>query len=129
MHAFETDKQDRLPLLLGQKGDRAFKIAQFERDYRGGGNGKNRSQLIDRAFGPFTQGAAQVVDVLVMKNGKKPGPQIGTGLPQMLLGDRAQKAILHQIVGADSISGKGARITAQTRDFPFEKPTKFVHRA
>jgi hypothetical protein len=47
----------------------------------------------------------------------------------MLLGDRAQQAILYKIVGPHRVPGKRARIAAQTRDFLFEKPTEIVHRA
>lgn len=53
--------------------------------------------------------------------------QIGTGLPEMTLGDGAQQRFLHEIVGAFGVAGQHPRITPKPRDLPLHKPMKLAH--
>ena len=67
---------------------------------RVGLDGQDRRHLLDRDVDPFADRAPDVVDMLVVQDRKEPGAQIGPGLPEMLLGDRAGQAALDEIVGA-----------------------------
>jgi hypothetical protein len=45
----------------------------------------------------------------------------------MLLFERAHQAALHEVVGCGRISGQGASVSSQSRNFAFQEPTKLVH--
>jgi hypothetical protein len=52
--------------------------------------GTVRSRLFDLHIGALSGRTAHVVDILVMQDGEEPGPQIGPGLPEVLLGNGPQ---------------------------------------
>jgi hypothetical protein len=109
-HTLEPEEQDYLALSLRQAGDSPFEVAQLQSspDIIGGGDG----HIFDRDGNPFARRAADIIDVLVVKNGKEPGAQIGSWLPQMLLGDGAKEAALHQVIGPRCIVGQSPRVTS-----------------
>jgi hypothetical protein len=45
----------------------------------------------------------------------------------MLLRNRADEGVLHEIIGSGHIVGQRASIAPQARDFFFEKPPEIVH--
>lgn len=69
---------------------------------------------------PLAEGAADIIDILVVKDREKPSTQIGSGLPKVLFGDRADQGVLHEVVGAHRVSGQCARIASQLRNFGLE---------
>jgi hypothetical protein len=52
--------------------------------------GTVRSRLFDLHIGALSGRTAHVVDILVMQDAEEPGPQIGPGLPEVLLGNGPQ---------------------------------------
>jgi hypothetical protein len=44
--------------------------------------------------------------MLVVQDGEEPGAQIGSRLPQMLLGEGADQAVLHQVVSLRAMLGQ-----------------------
>jgi hypothetical protein len=77
---------------------------------------------------PLAEGAAHVIDILVVKNREKPSTQIGSGLPKMLFGDRADQGVLHEIVGSRRVPDQCAGIAPQPRNFDPEQISKVGHR-
>jgi hypothetical protein len=75
----------------------------------------------------LAEGAADIIDILVVKDGEKPSTQIGSRLPKMLFGDRADQGVLDEVVGAHRIPGQCARITPQLWNFGLEQLGKGVH--
>jgi hypothetical protein len=73
-------------------------------------------------MGTFAYLTANVIDMLMVQDGEEPSPQIGAVLPQMLFGDGAGEAALHEIVSASETPGQRARIAAQPRDLRLEHP-------
>jgi hypothetical protein len=65
-------------------------------------------------------GPPKVADMLMLQDGEEPTPQISAGLPEMLLGECPQKAVLHEIVGLHCIAGQHTSIPAQRRDLLHE---------
>ncbi len=65
--------------------------------------------------------------MLIVQHREEPGPQIGTGLPEMLLADRPDQAALDKIIGAKHFPGQRARIAAQAWDLRLQEPTEIVH--
>ena len=80
-HAFETDEQDDFALVAGETGECALEFAQLARGRRiRRGNERRRHLLdVDRCF--FAHRAPDHVDVLIVHDGEKPGPDVGTCLP------------------------------------------------
>jgi hypothetical protein len=76
---------------------------------------------------PLAEGATDIIDILVVKDREKPSTQIGSGLPKMLFGDRADQGILYEVVGAHGIPGQCARITPQLWNFGLEQRGKGAH--
>src|ERR1700693_2266231 len=126
-HAFEPDEQDHLALFLRQLGDRGLKVAQLKYIHGVGLDRQDRGHLLDRDIDPLADRAAHVVDMLIVQDCEEPGPQIGAGLPQMLLGDRPGQTALDEIVGAGHVPGQRASIAAQPRDFRLKQPSEIVH--
>ncbi len=48
-------------------------------------------------------------------------------LPQMLFGDSADEATLHQVVGPRRVSGQGPRVAPQAGNFTFEQMCEIGH--
>jgi hypothetical protein len=65
--------------------------------------------------------------MLIVQDRKKPSPQIRAGLVQMLLCDRPQQAILHQVVGCCAIARERASIAPHPGNFCFEKSREIAH--
>ncbi len=124
---FEADEQDDLTLFVGQAGDRPFEIAQLQRRPGIRIDGQHRRHVLDRDRRTFAHRAPHVVDVLVMQDREQPGSQIRPGLPQMLLGNRAHEAALHQVVGPRRVPGQGPRVAPQAGDFAFQKVREISH--
>jgi hypothetical protein len=80
-----------------------------------------RRDILDRNDDPFAYQAANVVDMLIMQDGKEPGAQIGSGLPKVFFGKRTNEAALHQIVGPRQVFGQCSSIAPQAWDLWFEK--------
>src|SRR5580693_2463351 len=67
-HAFQTDEQNDHALLLRQFGERAVKVAQFEALALVGGAAQRRLGLAHFDRGALAYAAANLVDMLVMKD-------------------------------------------------------------
>jgi hypothetical protein len=76
---------------------------------------------------PLAEGAADIIDILVVKDREKPSTQIGSGLPKMLFGNRADQGVLYEVVGAHGVPGQSARITAELWNFGLEQLGKGGH--
>ena len=126
-HPFETDEQDHRALLLGQPGEGAVEVAQFERAALIRGSGQRRLGFVDRDRRAFTHRAADLIDVLVVQDGEEPCPQIRAFLPQVQLCQPAHQAILNEIVGGCRIAGQRASVAPQARNFGFDLPTEVGH--
>jgi hypothetical protein len=72
--------------------------------------------------------AADVINVLVVQDREQASAQIGFRLPKMLLGDGADQAILHKVVGPHRVAGQCAGIAPQPWDFGLEPLSKVAHR-
>jgi hypothetical protein len=127
-HPFETNEQNDLPLLLGEKTDHPLEVAQLQRRLSTRRHGQDRHDVFQRDGNALPYRAADVVDVLVMEDREQPSAQIGARQPEMFLGNRANQAALHQIVGARRIPGQRPCVAPQPWDFFFEKLSKITHR-
>jgi hypothetical protein len=76
---------------------------------------------------PLAEGAADIIDILVVKDCEKPSTQIGSRLPKMLFGDRADQGVLYEVIGAHRVPGQCARITPQLWNFALEQLGKGGH--
>src|SRR5437763_13826695 len=127
-HALEPDPEDHLTLFLRHLGDGAFEAAPLQYGERVGMHDQHRRHFLDGDMDALVHRAAHIIDVLVMKDREEPGPQVGAGLPEVLLGDGSGQAALDEIVGPGHIAGQGARVAAQPRNFHFEQPSEIAHR-
>jgi hypothetical protein len=80
-YAFEPDEQNDVALLLGQLPKRMLQLAQLTRSRRIScrNEGLRTSFQIDGCTLPY--GMSDLVNVLIVHNGKEPRAQIGAGLP------------------------------------------------
>jgi len=65
--------------------------------------------------------------MLIMEDREKPGPQIGSRLPEMLLRESAYETALHEVVRARRIPSKCPGVTTQSRNLVFEKSSEVAH--
>src|ERR1700761_2873027 len=116
---FQANQQQDLSLLFGQAADCAVKIEQLHRISGVLVDWQHRGYLLDRDNGAVERDATHFINVQVMQDREQPRSQVSPLLPQMLLSDSADKATLHQVVGARRITGQGARVTPQAGDQRF----------
>jgi hypothetical protein len=65
--------------------------------------------------------------MLIVQDREKPRPQVGSRLPEVLLGKRASEAVLNEVVSLNDIPGQSARITPQPRDLCLEQSGQVAH--
>jgi hypothetical protein len=65
--------------------------------------------------------------MLIMHYGEEPGANIGAVLPQMRLGNRAEKSVLDKIIRPIGLPRQGPRIAAKSRDLMFDEAVKLRH--
>jgi hypothetical protein len=86
-----------------------------------------RSLIVELDGNAFAHAAPDAIYILVMRKGEEPGLEIGTALPVMLPGNRADEGVLDEIVSSGHVTGQRTGIAPQARDCSFEKPTEIVH--
>ena len=125
--ALEADQQQYLPLLLWQLTQRAIEIAEPQRRALGRGHRQDRRHIVHGHIDALAHGAPDIIHVLIVENGEKPGAEVGAGLPQMRFRQRAGETALHKVIGADRIARQRASIAAQPGNLRFEKLAKSLH--
>jgi hypothetical protein len=58
---------------------------------------------------------------------EEPGPQICAGFPEMLLAQRADECLLHEVIGANGVAGQRPGIAPEPRNFLFQMMVKLIH--
>src|SRR5271169_2796693 len=80
-HAFQTDQQDDLTLLVRKAGECAIELTQLPRG-RGIRRGHERGRyLLDVDRRRFTRLPPHRIDILIVHDGEKPGADVGARLP------------------------------------------------
>jgi hypothetical protein len=86
-------------LFLGDLCNRTPEIAQFKPLSLLRRAGQQRLVVTQSDPSSLTHGAAHMIDILVVKDRKQPGVQIGAPLPEVELRQSAGQAVLNEIVG------------------------------
>ena len=124
-HSLKTHEQDQFALFFREKAKRMLKLVQLPRS-RGIRRGdERRRHLFDANCRAFATGSAHDIDVLIVHQGKEPGADVSSGLPEMSLGDRPDEGLLHEIIRSDGVSSERSRIAAESGDLLFDEAMKF----
>src|SRR5438105_14195552 len=126
-HPFETDEKNDLPLLFRPQPDRPFEVAQLQASAGSRRHRQHRRDVLHRYHHAFAHRAADLVYILIMQDREEPGAQISSRFPEMLLGNCADEAALHEIVGSGGIPSEGPSVPPQPRNFILQKPGKIAH--
>src|SRR6516164_11713982 len=114
----------------------AVELVQLPRSRRIGRGDERRRHLIDVDSRVFAHVAPYIINVLIMHYREEPSADIGALLPEMSLGDAAQKRVLHEIVRPIAVARERPRvatarerprIATQSRDLLFDEAVKFGH--
>jgi hypothetical protein len=127
-HPLQSDQQDHRPLGIGQLADCAFEIAQLEPAALVRRMREERLSFTQPDRCSFPHLSADMINVLIMKYGEQPCPQIRTLFPKMQFSERPGEAVLDEVVGGDDVVSEGASKTPQAGNFGFDVPIGVGHR-
>jgi hypothetical protein len=65
---------------------------------------------------------------LIVQDREEPGAQIGPRHPEVLFGNGADEAALHEIVGSRRVASERPSVSSQPRNFILQKQGKIAHR-
>src|SRR5205085_9942715 len=89
---------------------------------------QDRGDILDRHRNALAYRAADLVYILIVQDRKEPSAQISPRLPEMLFGNGADQAALHEIVGSRRVPSERPSVSPQPRNFILQKQGKTVHR-
>jgi hypothetical protein len=118
--AFEAYEQNHNALLLRKQSHGPIQVPKLQVFVLARGARQRQFGLANRDGCAFANSATNVIDVLVVKDGEKPRPQVGAFLPQVYFGKPADQAILHQVVSRNDVTSQRASVSTQPRDFIFD---------
>jgi hypothetical protein len=106
---------------IGQLANCAFEIAQLEPPPLVGRMGEERLSLTQPHCCSFAHLSTDMVNVLIVKYGEQPSPQIRTLFPKMQFPKGPSEAVLDEVVGGYHVASQRASKTPQAEFRPMSQ--------
>jgi hypothetical protein len=115
------NEENGLTLLFRKAKERLLELTQSQARAFGRRRRRFDAAILEYCSRSLSYRAADVIDVLVVKNREQPRPEVRPRPPKMRFRQRSQHAILDEVVCSFAIVRQGVRVTAQPRNFIRDK--------
>ena len=127
-HPLQSDQQYHRALGIGQFANCALEIAQLEPSPLLRRMGEQRLSFTQPDSRSFPHLPADMINVLIVKYGEQPSPQIRTLFPKMQFPEGPGEAVLDEVVGRYDVVSQRSSKASQAGNFGFDVPIGVGHR-